>query len=396
VTGGIGSGKSTAAAALAELGAVVIDSDRLAREVVAPGTPGLDAVVAEFGPGVVGADGALDRAALAGIVFSDSGARRRLEGITHPLVRAEFDRRRAAAPAGAIVVNDIPLLRSLEVAAGFHLVVAVGAEEETRIARLVGRGLTDADARARIRSQISDDERRGLSDVWIENDGPEAQIRNALQDLWSARLVPFAANLVAGRRASRGPAVLRGPDPDWPRLAVLLGARISVAAGGLPVEHIGSTAIPGLPAKDVIDLQLVVPDLAKADRLAEPLGAAGFPRVHGTYLDNVHPIPGAPASADPAAWDKRLHANADPGRNVNLHLRVKDAPNRRHAVLFRDWLRAVPAARDEYSILKRGLADRFAGDPDAGRYAEAKEPWFTAAAPRAERWASDTEWAPPG
>jgi dephospho-CoA kinase len=395
VTGGIGAGKSTVSGVLAELGAVVVDSDVLAREVVAPGTPGLAAVVTEFGPGVLGPDGGLDRAALAAIVFSDPAARQRLEAITHPLVRAAFERQRDAAGPDAIVVNDIPLLRSLGMAAGFHLVVTAGAEEQIRLGRLVGRGLAEADAKARVRSQISDDERRALSDVWLANDGNRDQLRAAVTELWSGRLVPFAQNVASGRRAPRGPARLRDPDPEWGRLAVLIAARISTAAGGLPVEHIGSTSIPGLAAKDVIDLQLVVPDLTTADRLAIPLGLAGFPRLAGSYLDNIHPVPGVPASADPAGWDKRLHGNADPGRNVNLHLRVRDAPNRRHALLFRDWLRADRPAREQYQSVKLELADRFAGDPDSGRYADAKEPWFTAAAGRAERWAAATGWRPP-
>lgn len=396
VTGGIGSGKSTASSMLASLGAEVIDADVLAREVVAPGTPGLRSVVAAFGPDVLSADGSLDRAAVARVVFADADARRRLEEITHPLVRREFERRRAASTA-AIVVNDIPLLRSLDVAADYHLVVGVGAAEDARIERLVGRGLTAADAGARIASQISDETRRALSDVWVDNDGSTDDLCELLTALWTERLVSFQENLAAGRGAAgRGPAVLRDPDPRWPALATLLGARVSAAAGGLPVEHIGSTSIPGLPAKDVIDLQLVVPDLATADRLAGPLAGAGFPRVSGVYPDNPHPIPGMPASADPAGWDKRLHANSDPGRAVNLHVRVRDAPNRRHAVLVRDWLRADPVARQEYLGVKRELAARYARDQNAGRYAEAKEPWFTAAAPRAEAWAAATGWRSPG
>jgi dephospho-CoA kinase len=319
-------------------------------------------------------------------------ARQQLEAITHPLVRAAFEREREAAGADAIVVNDIPLLRSLAMAAGFHLVVTAEAPAPTRLDRLVGRGLAEADAMARIRSQISDEERRRFSDVWLVNDGDHDQLRTAVTQLWSGRLAPFAENLAAGRRARRGPAVLHAWDPEWARLAALLAARISAATGGLPVEHIGSTAIPGLAAKDVIDLQLVVPDLATADRLAGGLAAAGFPRLDGTYLDNIHPIPGIPESSDPAGWDKRLHGNADPGRDVNLHLRVRDAPNQRHALLFRDWLRADRAAREEYQSLKRELAGRFAGDRDSGRYAEAKEPWFTVASSRAEDWAAATGW----
>lgn len=197
VTGGIGAGKSTVAAMLAELGAVVIDSDDLARRVVAPGTPGLAGVVREFGTGVIAADGSLDRAALAAVVFADRGALRRLEGITHPLVRMEFRRLREAARAehgqGVVVVNDIPILRTPAQAAEFDLVVVVVADEEVRVERLVHRGLTEADARARIAAQLSDAERRRLADVVIENNGDSAGLRERVRHLWMERLAPEGA-----------------------------------------------------------------------------------------------------------------------------------------------------------------------------------------------------------
>ncbi|HEY7816418.1 MAG TPA: dephospho-CoA kinase, partial [Nakamurella sp.] len=219
---------------LGRLGAEVIDSDLLARDVVAPGTPGLAAVIAAFGSQVRGTDGGLDRSELASIVFADQEARRRLEGITHPLVRAEFERRRDAATSG-VVVNDIPLLRTLALAADYHLVVGIGAAEETRIERLADRGLAEADARSRIQSQIADEQRRSLSDVWVDNDGTADDLRERVRGLWVERLLPFRENLAAHRRAPRtGPAVLLDPDPRWPVLATLLAARISAAAGGLP------------------------------------------------------------------------------------------------------------------------------------------------------------------
>ncbi|MEP6562818.1 MAG: dephospho-CoA kinase, partial [Nakamurella sp.] len=159
VTGGIGSGKSTVSSALAECGAVLIDSDQLAREVVAPGSPGLVAVAEAFGPQVIDADGGLDRAALAAVVFSDAAARGTLEGITHPLVRARFAQLREAAPPDAVIVNDIPILNTLAVAATFQLVIGVQADTEVRVGRLIQRGLAEADARARMAAQLSDSER---------------------------------------------------------------------------------------------------------------------------------------------------------------------------------------------------------------------------------------------
>jgi dephospho-CoA kinase len=389
VTGGIGSGKSTVSGLLGELGAVIVDSDRLAREIVAVGTPGLASIAAEFGPTVLAADGSLDRQALAALVFGDAERRARLEGITHPLVRARYARVLTEAPATAVVVNDIPILRDLAVAATFHLVIGVRADVEERVRRLKIRGLAESDARARIAAQIGDAERDALCDALLDNSGPVSDLAPAVHDLWHGRVVPFADNILAGVRASRGGPRLAPPDPSWPLAAARVAARASRAAGGLPVEHIGSTAIPGMAAKDVLDLQLGVDDLEQADALAEPLRLAGFPRLPVDAWDNPHP-----AGDDLAGWRKRLHANADPAQSVNLHVRVRDSPGWRWALLFRDWMRASPAGRAEYDALKRALADRYAGDPDANRYAEAKEGFMVEAFERSTAWAARAGWAP--
>jgi dephospho-CoA kinase len=389
VTGGIGSGKSTVSSALRDHGAVVADSDRLAREVVAPGSPGLAAIEAAFGPSMLTGDGALDRAALAAVVFADPAARRRLEQITHPLVRGRFEQIRRAAPDDAIVVNDIPLLTTLDVAATFHLVIGVRADAEVRVARLVGRGLTEADARARIAAQLTDEQRSPLCDVMLDNDGGPDDLADAVGTLWTGRLVPFERNVRAGRRAERGPAVQVDDRPAWRADALRLATRVSAACGGRRVDHIGSTAIPGMPAKDVLDLQLTVDSLEQADGWTSALTAAGFPRPAGEWWDTPHP-----ADDDPARWRKRFHANADPGRGVNLHVRAGDRPNWRWSLLFRDWLIADRVAFAEYRDLKVAVARRYADDPTSLRYAEAKEPWFGFAHARAERWAAETGWRP--
>jgi dephospho-CoA kinase len=187
VTGGIGAGKSTVSQMLGDFGALVVDSDRLARRVVEPGTPGLAAVVETFGSGVLSTDGTLNRAALAEIVFASADAdeaRRTLEQIIHPRVRAEFRRIAEGAPPGSVVVNDIPILRSRAAAEQFDVVVVVVAEEPVRIARLIERGLAEDDARARIAAQISDGERLALADRVIHNSGDEADLRRLVGDLW--------------------------------------------------------------------------------------------------------------------------------------------------------------------------------------------------------------------
>jgi len=389
VTGGIGSGKSTVSSALAERGAVIVDSDKLARAVVAPGTPGLAAIRAEFGNRMITADGALDRAALASVVFADPAARTALEGITHPLVRAAFVNAQQAAAVDAVVVNDIPLLTTMSAAAGFHLVIGVRADAELRVQRLVGRGLSAADARARMAAQLSDDERALLCDIVLVNHGSPDDLVVRVDELWAKRLLPFERNTRTGQRAPRGGPELVDHRPRWAADGRRLAARVSHLAGGARVDHIGSTAIPGMPAKDVLDLQLTVPSLQVADELSAALAAGGFPRLAAFEQDTPHPA-GAPL--DP--WRKRLHCNADPGQSLNLHVRVKDEPNWRWALLFRDWLTADPAVAQEYLTVKRAIAADHAADPTAARYAEAKEPWLAAAYPRGIAWARATGWSP--
>jgi dephospho-CoA kinase len=184
LTGGIGSGKSEVARLLAARGAVVIDADRLAREVVVAGTPGFAAVVEAFGPGVVAADGSLDRPALAALVFADPVALRRLESIVHPLVGARAAELMAAAPADAVVVHDVPLLVENGLEEGYDVVVVVDADDETRLTRLAARGLSGTDARARMAAQASRADRLAAADVVVPNDGSRTDLASAVDALW--------------------------------------------------------------------------------------------------------------------------------------------------------------------------------------------------------------------
>lgn len=188
LTGGVGSGKSTVAQLLAGHGAIVVDADAIAREVVEPGTPGLAAVVARFGDRVLGPDGRLDRAALAAIVFHDAGELADLNAIVHPLIGARTAELMAAAPADGIVVHDIPLLVEGRMTDGFDTVVVVEADLQTRLDRLAERGLAADDARARMASQASDEERRAVADELITNDGTMEALEREVAELWQ-RLV---------------------------------------------------------------------------------------------------------------------------------------------------------------------------------------------------------------
>ena len=190
LTGGIGSGKSTVAGLLAARGARIVDADRIAREVVEPGTPGLEAVVAAFGQEVLTPEGALDRPALAAVVFADPDARRRLDGIVHPLVRARAAELVAAAPPDAVVVQDVPLLVETGQAGSYDLVLVVEADLDTRVRRLVGRGLVEEDARARIAAQASDEQRRAVADVVLDNSGTPEELAAQVERVWAERVEP--------------------------------------------------------------------------------------------------------------------------------------------------------------------------------------------------------------
>ncbi|KIF73986.1 dephospho-CoA kinase [Streptomyces sp. 150FB] len=196
LTGGIGSGKSEVARLLSSYGAVLIDSDRIAREVVEPGTPGLAAVVAEFGPGVLTADGALDRPKLGGIVFGDPGRLKALNAIVHPLVRARSAELEAGAGQDAIVVHDVPLLVENGMTGLFDLVLVVDASSETRLDRLVKRrGMERDEALARMAAQADRDERLAAADLVIANDGPLEKLKPQVNEVWRE----LTARAAAGR-----------------------------------------------------------------------------------------------------------------------------------------------------------------------------------------------------
>src|SRR5262249_22803172 len=185
LTGGIGSGKSTVAQTLAELGAVVIDSDQIAREVVEPGTDGLAEVVATFGPEILTADGRLDRPALARVVFGDDVKRKALEGIIHPRVRTRVAQIIESLPSDSVVVNDVPLLVESGMSNSFDIVIVVEADAETRVARLAhDRDMSEAEARSRILAQATDDERRAVADIVIVNDASPEWLRAAVETAW--------------------------------------------------------------------------------------------------------------------------------------------------------------------------------------------------------------------
>lgn len=185
LTGGIGSGKSEVAARLAAHGAVVIDADGIAREVVEPGTPGLAAVVAEFGEQVLLPGGGMDRERVGKIVFSDPDRLKALNAIVHPLVGERMQQLMDAAPDDAIVVYDVPLLTENGLAEMYDVVVVVDVPVETQLERLTGRrGMSEHDARARIAAQATREQRRAVAHHVIDNSGSLAALRERVDALW--------------------------------------------------------------------------------------------------------------------------------------------------------------------------------------------------------------------
>ncbi|MGA5409029.1 dephospho-CoA kinase [Streptomyces lavendulocolor] len=192
LTGGIGAGKSEVSRLLSSYGAVLIDADKIAREVVEPGTPGLAAVVAAFGPDVLTAEGTLDRPRLGSIVFSDPESLATLNGIVHPLVGARSAELEAAAGPGAVVIHDVPLLTENGLAPLYDLVVVVDASPGTQLDRLVRlRGMTEADARSRMSAQATREQRLAVADLVIDNDGPLEALEPQVREVWD-RLVERA------------------------------------------------------------------------------------------------------------------------------------------------------------------------------------------------------------
>lgn len=186
LTGGIGSGKSTVAELLARHGAVLVDADAIARQVVEPGTPALAALVDRFGAGILAGDGTLDRAALAAVAFADDESRAALEAITHPAINDEFTRQLRDAPAAAVVICDVPLLvESTQARArGYELVIVVEAPREVRLDRLDRRGVPRDDAERRMAAQASDEDRRKLATYVVDNGGDLAALESQVEDVW--------------------------------------------------------------------------------------------------------------------------------------------------------------------------------------------------------------------
>ncbi|MFM8897716.1 MAG: dephospho-CoA kinase [Actinomycetota bacterium] len=194
LTGGIGSGKSAVAEMLEECGAIILDSDQLARDVIERGTQGYETVLAAFGDAIL-SDGEIDRAKLAGIVFQDEVKRKKLEGIIHPLVRDAAETLMKKVPADSVVVNQIPLLVETNGAKRFDYVITVSASEETRRSRLLERGLKDYEITKRMQAQVDDAARESISHTVLRNEGSLDELQRQVEELWRSTLKPMSQGL---------------------------------------------------------------------------------------------------------------------------------------------------------------------------------------------------------
>lgn len=381
LTGGIGAGKSAVSTRLTQHGGVLIDSDVLAREVVEAGTEGLARIVETFGPSILAGDGGLDRARLAQRVFKDEAARADLEAIIHPQVRARSQKLADAAGPEAIVINDVPLLAEVGLAPSFDLVIVVTAPQDLRLERLEARGLPRDQALGRIAAQAPDELRAAVADVIVDNSGAKREMHSTVDSLWNRRLVPFEANKRAHRLVDRR-SEIGDYDPKWPERYERLAARLRYILGdrAQSIDHIGSTAVAGLPGEDVIDVQVSVADLAIADGFAEELADAGFPRGPGNRSD-----PGEPFAAEGEDSERRVHGGTDPANLVRIHARVTGSPGWRHALAWRDYLRRHSATRSEYAALKRRLSVETA----SGRS------WCDQVWSQVADWITETGWKAP-
>ena len=282
LTGGLGSGKSSAAATFREYGAHVIEADVLARESLAIGTRGLGRVEKHFGSGVIAEDNSLNRAALAEIIFRDPTERGILESIVHPEVQRAFKERVAELPASAVVIYEIPLLAEVHRSEEFQLVIVIETPLSIRIERLAKRGFTQAEAMARIAEQSTNDQRRAIADIILSNAKAAPDLAQAVAATWKFRLRKFSENLMAGLPA----------EPEWME-SDLLPNQLPLEA---QIARIANRIAKAIDGKVSVCSMTELRFASEASDLAKKLGHLGF----------IQTEPG------------RRFTSADPGRPLRL------------------------------------------------------------------------------
>lgn len=381
LTGGIGAGKSTVAAIFAELGAQIIDADKLAHEVLEPGSSALAEIGEVFGSEFINSAGELERGALGAYVFNNPEQLKKLNAIVHPAVAKLTKDRVAELPADAVIVHDVPLIAENDLKANYHLVFVAQCPQQIRMDRLTQeRGMSLENARSRIAAQANDEQRRKIADALIPTHGSIETTRAAVEKLWQERVLPMQRNMMQNTRSPHSPQVRLLPNPPEPRswqvqaqqlmdriIVVLKDVGLQVGTD-FTVDHIGSTAIGGIWAKDVLDVQLQVINESAQERISQALIAGGFPGQPAfDYAKS-----GWPAGAGNRV-PKMFHANADPAREVHIHIRAVDSLAASYALNFVKLHRQSLIQRDRYAQLKAQLLRTTA---NRAEYADRKEAYF--------------------
>lgn len=303
LTGGIASGKTLVADALARFGASVIDADVIAREVVEPGTPGLAAVAGRFGHAVLQPDGTLDRARLAEVVFADDSARAELNAIVHPLVRRRAAELEQALPPGAVVLHVIPLLVETGQAGDYDGIIVVDAPVETQVSRLMHRNdLTSEAARARVRAQAPRTDRLAAADWVVDNSGDEASTLAQVRQLWDGPLTDLRRREEARGRYAALPSRVRGPEATTDARALLAFIQAQQAAAGEP-QLSAADVEPRLPSARVLRMRGAIVGAVLLDLDVDP------PTVIGPWA-----VPGIRDVAGPLLVDAALSQARPPRR----------------------------------------------------------------------------------
>ncbi|MFT4088815.1 MAG: dephospho-CoA kinase [Gordonia sp. (in: high G+C Gram-positive bacteria)] len=275
LTGGIGAGKSTVAETLVARGAYHVDADRIAREVVEPGTPGLAALVSEFGDQILADDGSLNRPGLAAVAFADEESRQRLNGVTHPLIGARTQELFAQAPADAIILHDVPLLVEGAMAPFYHVVLMVHADVDVRVHRLTElRGMPEADARARIAAQASEEKRREVADVWLDNSGAPGELAADAARVWDEVLVPLEKRV----RTRTVPPVHREATLDVEAFRSRVVNRLWALAGD-KATSVDTEGVDDSGDAPALVVTLTARDASAAAELEDVLADGGFPPI---------------------------------------------------------------------------------------------------------------------
>lgn len=370
LSGGIGSGKSTVVKMLSSCGAYIIDSDKLAREVVEPGTPGLHSIVEHFGEKVLAESGELNRNALSAIVFQSDEARKVLNSITHPRIAQRTQQLIEEAPRDSIIVHDTPLLVELNLGVFYDAVIIVWASMETRLHRLQKyRDMPQEEALSRIHAQTSDEIRSQTADVVIDNNSTVEAARAQVYDLFYHYLVPWRDHLIEGEPLSMPISLVshQGKNPIAPKIIARLWTLLhSVTDSGIvSIEHIGATSMNLSLGQDIIDIHITVTHWNKKDIILSTLKDGGYVMVKYRH--------------DEEKLAEYILSSTNPLRKSCIYIHHVDNPCREMYLHSNEFLRLHPQYHQQYIQSKvEGLLSE--------KYSHNKKLFFESLYPQIQQW----------